>query len=168
LWLNFMTDGLPALALGMEPAEKDVMKRPPRAPNEHVLSGEWGRLIFAGLWAYAVAFAFYVWELSKGVSVEEARTATLTLAIFIELGMAFTTRSRRPIWEIGFFTNKWLVGAAANPLALHILLVFTKFGKIIHFVPLTLAEWLETAGIALVGFFIFECLKLIPERRRRS
>jgi len=166
LWINLMTDGLPALALGMEPAEKDVMTRPPRSPNEHILSGEWGRLSLAALWAYAVAFLFYLWELSKGVPLDEARTSTLTLAIFVELLMAFTTRSRRPIWEIGFFTNRWLIVAAAIPLALQILLVFTPFGRIIHFVPITFAEWLEAAGIALLGFFIFESLKLLPSGKR--
>lgn len=162
LWINLMTDGLPALALGMEPAEKNVMNRPPRSPNEHILSGEWGRLTLSALWAYAVAFLFFLWELGKGVPLEEARTSTLTLAIFVELLMAFTTRSRRPIWEIGFFSNKWLLGAVLIPLVFQVLLVFTPFGKILHFVPMTMAEWLQTAGIAIVGFLVFESLKLLP------
>jgi len=162
LWLNLMTDGFPALALGMEKAEPDIMKRPPRPSDEHILSGEWGRLVVAGLLAFSVAFLYFLHQISSGVSLEAARTGTLTLAINFELLMAFTIRSRRPLWEIGFFTNKWLVGAVAIPFFLQLLLVFTPLGVLFHLTILSGWQWLQIIFLAFSGVTIFELLKILP------
>jgi P-type Ca2+ transporter type 2C len=166
LWINLMTDGLPALALGMEKAEPDIMRRPPRPPNEHLLSGEWGRLVIAALWAFAVAFLFYLWQLSKGVPLEEARTTTLTLAINFELLMAFTVRSHLPIWKIGFFSNKWMLGAVAIPFLLQIILLYSPLSLVFHLTPITLIEWGEIFLLAFSGFAVFEMMKLVHVRKR--
>lgn len=162
LWLNLMTDGLPALALGMEEAEPDIMQRPPRPANEHLLSGEWGRLVVAGLLAFSVAFLYYLHQISSGVSIEAARTGTLTLAINFELLMAFTIRSRRPLWEIGYFTNKWLLGAVAIPFIMQLFLVFTPIGAFLHLTVLSVGQWLQILVLAFSGFILFELIKILP------
>ncbi|MBU0766505.1 cation-translocating P-type ATPase [Patescibacteria group bacterium] len=165
LWINLMTDGLPALALGMEKAEADIMLRPPRLHNEHLLAGEWGRLIIAGLYAFALAFLYFLWQMGSGVPLIEARTTTFTLAMVFELFLAFTVRSRRPLWEIGVFSNKWLIWAVSIPLCLHLLLLYTPLNVLFRLVPLSLLEWVEIIVLAFSGFLIFELMKLIPEKR---
>lgn len=162
LWINLMTDGLPALALGMEKAEPDIMKRKPRSPGEHLLHGEWGRLVIAGLLAYAAALILFLYELSIGNPVEEARTVTLVMAILFELLLAFNIRSTRPIWEIGFFTNRYLLGAAAVPLILNILLIYTPLHDVFQLYPLPPIDWIRAFGIAVGCVTFLELLKLTP------
>lgn len=167
LWLNLMTDGLPALALGMEKAEPDIMKRPPRPAEEHLLAGEWGTLIVAGLLGFSVSFLFFLYQISSGVPLDHARTATLTLAINFELLMAFTIRSKKPLWQIGFFSNKWMIGAVAAPFLFQVLLLFTPLRHLFHLTSLTALEWLETSVWAFVGVLLIECLKFIPKKAKR-
>ncbi len=163
LWINLMTDGLPALALGMEKAEKDIMKRPPRSPNEHLLCGEWGRLVLAGVVAFAAAFLLFLSEISIGNPIEEARTVTLTMGILFELMLAFSIRSRRPIWEIGFFSNKYLIGAISVPIILHFFLLYTPLNEVFHLYPLPVTEWIKAIVIAGSCMLGLELLKYLPD-----
>jgi Ca2+-transporting ATPase len=160
LWINLMTDSFPALALGMERAEPDIMRRPPRPPSEHVLSGEDGRLTIAALLAFGVAFLYFLWQLSRGVPLAEARTATFTLAIVFELFLVWTLRSRRPVWQIEFFSNPWLIGGVCLPFGMQILLLYTPLRTAFHLVPLTLEQWVMILILASSGFVLFELLKL--------
>ncbi len=164
LWINLMTDGLPALALGMEPAEKDIMKRKPRNPKEHLLAGQEGRLLFSAVFAFGVAFLFYLWQLSSGIPTNEARTTTLTFAIFFELLLAHSTRSEKPLWRIGFFSNKWMLWGTAIPLAFQMILLFTPLGSFFHLTAITPIEWIEILLLALGSFAVFEIIKLIPTK----
>lgn len=168
LWINLMTDSLPALALGLEPAERDIMRRPPRPPREHLLAGETGRLVLAALWAFGVAFLFFLWQLSQGIPLAEARTATFTLAIIFELFLVFTLRSKRPLWEIGLTSNPWLLGAVAVPFALQILLLTTPLREFFHLTPLSLREWGMVLLLSASGFVLFEFLKLLDKGQRES
>ena len=165
LWINLMTDGLPALALGMEPAERGIMKRPPRPQSEHILHGEWGRLLFSSVFAFAMAFLFYLWQLSSGVSLIEARSTTLTLAIIFELFLAFSVRSSEPIWRIGFFGNPWLLGAVAIPFFLQFALLYTPLNILFHVTPISFTQWVEVFLLATGAFVVFEMMKLLPDRK---
>ena len=164
LWINLMTDGLPALALGMEPAEPDIMKRKPRSQDEHILHGEWGRLLFSSVFAFAIAFVFFLWQLSQGIPVIEARSATPTLAIVFELCLAFSVRSREPIWRIGFFSNPWLIGATAIPFMLQFVLLYTPLNILFHVSPISFMQWIEVFALALTAFAVFEVIKLLPDK----
>jgi len=159
LWINLMTDSLPALALGMEPEEEDIMKRPPRPSAEHPLSGEWLRLAVATLLSFLVAFLYYVWLLWIGDPVEEARSDVVMLAIMFELFMALGSRSRYPIWKVGLFGNRWMLGAIALTAALQVLVLYTPLGSFLHLVPLMLVEWGEILLLSATGFVIFEFWK---------
>lgn len=162
LWINLMTDGLPALALGMEPAEKNIMMRPPRNPDEHILAGQGGKLLFAAVFGFAVTFVFYIWQLSIGLPVNEARTTTLTLAILFELLLVHTVRSERPLLSIGIFSNRWMLLATAAPFALQLVLLFTPLRNLLQLTPVTPIEWLEIFAIAFASIVVFELVKLIP------
>ncbi|MBI3336570.1 HAD-IC family P-type ATPase [Candidatus Peregrinibacteria bacterium] len=165
LWINLMTDGLPALALGLEKAEPDIMDRPPRKPSEDILTGQWWLLIMAVLLSFSVAMGLYTWELRRGIAIEQARAAVLTLAVFFELFMAFSVRSSKPIFSVGFFSNRWLLGAVAVPFALQLLLIFTPLRDVFHLAPITLLEWGMVFILATSGFVLFELLKVIPFKR---
>ena len=166
LWINLMTDGLPALALGMEPAEKDIMKRPPRSPSEHLLDGEWGRLIMSAVFGFALSFLFYLWRLSEGMSLELARTEVLTLAIMFELFLAFSTRSKKPIWKIGFFSNKWMLLATAIPFAIQFILLYSPLGNLFYLEYISLYDWFIIATIAFAAIGFLELTKLLPDNKR--
>lgn len=165
LWINLMTDGLPALALGMEPAEKNIMKRKPRPQSEHLLSGQAGRLVFSGVFAFGVAFLFYLWQLSNGMPVMEARTTTLTLAVMFELLLAHSVRSEEPIWRIGFFSNPWIIGGTLIPCVFHALLIFTPIHNYFRLTSLTFIEVVEIAVLAIGSFAVFELLKIVPQKK---
>ena len=161
LWINLMTDGLPALALGLEKADPDIMERPPRKPSEHILAGQGWKLVLAALWAFLVAISFYSWELKRGVGIEQTRAAVLTLAVLFELFMVFSVRSSKPIFSVGLFSNRWLLGAVAVPFALHLLLILTPMREVFHLAPITLLEWGIVSILAMSGFVMFEFLKLL-------
>lgn len=168
LWINLMTDSLPALALGMEKAEPDIMRRKPRNPNEHLLSGEAGRLMVAAVIGFSVSFVLYLSLLSKGVSLEESRSVIITLAILFELFVVISMRSTKPIWKIGFFSNPWMIGAIAVPALLQFVLLFTPMAEVFHLVNITFAEWLEVLLISFAGFVVFEILKIVSPQKRAA
>ncbi len=161
LWINLMTDGLPALALGAEPEDKDIMRRPPRRARESIFSGEWFRFVLYAFAAFAVQFLLFSRLLTCGLGTEHARTMTFTLAILFELLLAFTTRSNRPIWEIGFFSNPALIGASIIPLLLQMALLYTPLNSIFGLTPLSAHEWLVLLVISFIVFLTMELLKNI-------
>jgi P-type Ca2+ transporter type 2C len=180
LWINLMTDSLPALALGVESAEPDIMKRPPRDPDEHILAGQGLSLAMAAVWGFIVSFGLYYWQLNRGVSLEQARATALTLAISFELFLVFSTRSNRPIFTtpfnplprggglrergVGLFSNKWLLYAVSIPFALQFILILTPVRDIFHLAPFSLFEWGLVFILAASGFVVFELLKFLPRR----
>ncbi len=160
LWINLMTDGLPALALGAEQAEEGIMRRPPRPANESIFAGEWVRFAVYAFTAFLLQFVTFAWLLAHGVEEQRARTLLFTLAILFELLLAFTTRSNRPLWEIGFFSNRFLLGAVMIPLLLQFALLYTPLRGVFMLVPLTLGEWEFVTGLALATFLVLEFLKM--------
>ena len=139
------------------------MQRKPRPPEEHLLSGEWGRLLFVGLYGFSVSFLFYLWQLSQGVELIEARSTTLTLAIVFELVLAYSVRSRLPLWKVGMFSNRWMVGATAVPLIIQLIVLYTPLAPLLHVGPLTLAQWGIVLLICFSSLLFFEIMKVIAK-----
>ena len=165
LWINLMTDSLPALALGMEDPEPDIMKRKPRHPDEHLLHGEFGRLVLAAVVGFAVSFTLFLWLLSTGKPVVEVRSVTMTLAIVFELFIVISMRSTKPIWHIGFFSNRYMIGAILITLLLQCILIFSPLATIFHLTAISVKELLLVIGISLGGFIFFEAIKLLPYKK---
>lgn len=111
LWINVVTDGLPALALVVDPPEEDVLQRPPRHPDEPMLGRAQRRFIITtGLLQAAASLGVFVWALNAR-DLPEARNLAFSVLVFGELFRAFAARSTtRVSWEVGVFTNVWLLG----------------------------------------------------------
>lgn len=159
LLINLFTDGLPALALAAEEAEPGIMERPPRPINENILHGEWKKLIIAAFFAYLLTFSLYYYFLKSDVQLEKTRTVTLSFALLFELFMAFSIRSNKPVWEIGMFSNKYLVQAVSFPILLLLLLLYSPLGIAFEFVPLGFFEWGIILFLSCLSFLTFEFLK---------
>jgi Ca2+-transporting ATPase len=164
LWLNLVTDGLPALALGLEPPEADIMERPPRPPREAVITPARGALILAhGLIVAAVSLAAFWWTWGGDPGrLPHARTVTFCVAAFSQLFFAIGCRSDRvTAFELGFFTNPWLLGAIAVSMLLQVSIVTLPYAQDVFQVGSQLGrDWLIVAGLSLVPVTVIELAKL--------
>ena len=163
LWVNLVTDGLPALALVMDPAAEDVLDRPPRKPGASMLRGaEWGFVVWTGLLQASVVLGVYAWSL-RNERIEVARNLAFSVLVFVELFRAFAARHPdRTFWEVGAFTNMRLlavvVGSGALQLALHHV---PAIQRLFHVAPLTLEDCALSVGLGLVPVTILEVTKLV-------
>jgi Ca2+-transporting ATPase len=173
LWLNLVTDGLPALALGLEPPEPDIMERPPRPPQESVITWQRGLVILAhgGLVAaVAVAAFWFTWRGSEDpAAIERAQTTTFCVAAFAQLFFAIGCRSdRRTAFEIGFFRNPALLAAIAISALLQIVVVTLPVARPVFEVEADLGSgWPFVIGLALVPVSVIEVAKWLWGRRPR-
>ncbi len=161
LWMNLVTDSLPALALAMEPAEKNVMKRGPR--DEKLLEGIWGSIVLAGV--LMVASVFFVFDYGMP-NLEVARTMALTTAIFFELFFSFSCKSKRSLFMTGILNNWYLAWAVLISAGLHLGLIYSGLGTVFGLVSLEMGELgvCLLAGVSgLIVFEIGKVLKLVGE-----
>jgi len=166
LFVNLVTDGLPAMALGVDPPEPDVMRRPPRRPDEGVFARRLGikilgrgTLIGLGTLAAFVAGAVVtsgmpgMSGLTHGPTLERARTMALATLVCAQLIHVFDCRSeRRTIFENGFLGNPWLLGAVASSLTALLLAVYWQpMSSVFNTAALGPREWLIVLGFASAG-----------------
>jgi len=171
LWINLVTDGLPALALGVDPYPTDIMDRPPRNPREGVLSRDILFLIVvvSAILTVGTLGVFFL-ELREGADATRARTVAFTTIVFFELFLVFAMRSpRQTIWQIGLFTNTKLILAVLASMALQVAVIYTPFlHAVFETEPLTLLDWLETVLISFTAFAFVEVLKVVRHRMKAS
>jgi Ca2+-transporting ATPase len=159
LWLNLVTDGGPALALTMDPPEKDVMKRPPRNPNEGVLYGRFASIITTFILQFALTGGIFYWQyymLPGALTVEKlarARTMAFMRATLQELFVVWNCRSERHnAFKTGFLSNKFLLVAVLVSCALTVIL---PYWGIFGMVWLTdFEDWAIVIGASLTGLLI--------------
>ena len=127
LWVNLVTDGLPGLALTAEPAERDLMRRPPRPPNESIFArGMWQHMVWVGLLIGAVTLFTQSWALrSETVHWQTMTFTTLTLAQLAQI-MAIRAGSES-LFTVGLFSNLPLLGAVVLTLLLQLAVIYTPF-----------------------------------------
>jgi P-type Ca2+ transporter type 2C len=170
LWLNLVTDGLPALALGLEAAERDVMRRPPRDPGESIITRDmWSMIAVQSVVDAFATLAAFVWAYDGPETLRFAQTVAFATLVTAELLRAFTSRSEiDSIFRIGLLSNRWMVLATSTSFALLLVALYVPhlheaFGT----TTLGLAEWGPIAGFALLPATAFELLKAWRRRRRR-
>ena len=166
LWMNLVTDGLTAVALGLEKAEKGIMERPPRATGETIL--QWrGVIMVLLLGGYIGSGTLWLFHhyLASGLpqtqAVMLAQTVAFTGIIILEKMNVFNYRSlHAPLPVIGFFTNPWLIGAWSLTIAAQAAAVYVPFlQSALHTVPLRLEDWILILEVSLPIFIAVELFK---------
>jgi Ca2+-transporting ATPase len=170
LVLNLVTDGLPALALGMEKGDPDNMKRPPRRPDEPVINRQmvWGIVIQTVAITAATLTAFITglrWFPDNLTAAQTMAFATLSIS---ELFRAYTSRSdRHSLWTIGVFSNKWMQGAVLVSLIIVLTIIYVPFlDPIFDTTFLGLREWLVITPLVLVPAAAAEANKYFLRQQR--
>ncbi|MGM0493622.1 MAG: cation-translocating P-type ATPase, partial [Armatimonadota bacterium] len=182
LWVNLVTDGLPALALGMSKSEPDIMDRPPRDPEENMLADMLPFLAVTGVLVTVGALGGFLWEMAhhgfgyadvlamaggghggsaEGLSdaakeaLKMSRTVALTQVILFELFLALNCQSdRRSVWQVGF-RNKYLFGAIALSVALQMCLLYIPaLQSMFHLGALELDDWGRILLLTAPALFI--------------
>jgi P-type Ca2+ transporter type 2C len=167
LWINLVTDGLPALALVMDPTDADAMRRPPRRPIEPLLGKpEWIWIALSAAIETAVTLGVYTWALAARSEVE-ARSLAFSVLVFAELFRAFAARSPTRVF--------WQVGALGNVLLLVVVLGSALLQISIHHMPwtqslfgigdLSLADCALSLALGLIPVTVLELVKLARHRR---
>lgn len=168
LWINLVTDGLPALALSVEPVEGDVMNRPPRHPKESIFAHGLGyHAIWVGILMAIVALSIQAWSL--GASGSHWQTMVFTVLCLTQLGHVLAIRSeRQSLFRMGLFSNKLLLSAVVLTFFLQMATIYIPpLNTIFKTQPLTAGELLITIGASSIIFFAVELEKLIFRRSGR-
>jgi len=173
LWINLLTDGAPALALGMDAPPDDIMSRPPRRLTDRVIDAEmWIGIVWVGAVMAAVTLLALDLRLPGGFvggsgNVIEARTMAFTTLVFAQLFNCFNARSDRTSAFHRLFTNRWLWGAIALSATLQVAVVELPFlNDAFGTMPLGAEEWLICIGLASVVLWADEAKKLLERPAR--
>lgn len=167
LWINLVTDGLPALCLAIDPIDPAVMKQKPRDSRESITNRSFvGILALSGVLSATLAFTVYVIML-RTHPPEVARTWAFTVLVFEELLRAFSARSEtQAIWRMSPFSNPGLVAVVVISVGLQVLAQQNDtFGRFLQVEAMTLAESLELLGLALIPLCVLEVTKAVRRRR---
>ena len=165
LWINLITDGLPGLALASEPAEENIMTRPPRSPKENIFAkGMAWHILWVGLLMGIITLSMQAWTINHGDS--HWQTMTFTVLCFSQLGHVMAIRSdNKSIFSIGVLSNKPMLFALVITTALQLMIIYTPvFNDIFKTHPLTLRELLITLAVSSVVFWAVEIEKVIKNR----
>ena len=165
LWMNLVTDGVTAVALGLEKAEPEQMDEPPRKPGSSILGlGGLGLILSFG--AYTGSASLFIFYSFLSVDPALANTMAFTAMVVFEKMSVFAFRSlRSPVSRIGWASNPLLLGALLLTLGLQVAAVYLPFFQtILHTVPLDLTHWLWIAGLALPLIVVPEMVKLLRQK----
>jgi Ca2+-transporting ATPase len=161
LWINLVTDSLPAIALGMEPVGHGVMDRPPKSRGESIFAHGLGiRVILQGIMFAALTLAGFITGREYGI--ETARTMAFIVLSFTQVVHSFNMRSDRSIFAIGVFTNKYLNGAALiSTLLIALVLFVPPVSRAFELSALSAFQYLTAVGLAFVPVVVMELSKAI-------
>jgi Ca2+-transporting ATPase len=166
LWLNLITDGAPALALGVEQGDPDIMQKPPRPPSEPIIN----RQMQMGILVQTVAItavSLGAYSIGRAYYPKMAETMAFVTLSFSELLRAFTARSENyPILKIGLFSNKSMNWAVISSLLLLMAVVYIPFlNGIFNTLPLGLAQWQYVLPLLFIPAIAAEITKWFVSRR---
>jgi Ca2+-transporting ATPase len=173
LWVNLTTDGLPALALGVDPGDPDIMERRPRDPEESVFTRDVKLyltivpIIMTVLLLFGY-FYYHPWE--SEFQLLEARTQLLTAMIIMELANAISARSLKyPVWKVGVFKNRFLWYAVASSFFLQLIVLYTPGLNTVFSVHAPeLLDWAFAVLFTAITFGSLEIGKFIASKRSKK
>ena len=174
LWINLMTDGAPALALGVDPAEPDVMDHPPRPRDEGVITKRmWAGIFLVGTIMATGTLLVLDASLPGGLiegtgSMRYAQTMAFTTLMMYQLFNVFNARSDEQSAFRGLFQNHWVWAAVGLSLSLHFLVIYVPLlQKAFSTTALSLSDWLVSAAVASSVLWLRELSKLIARARAK-
>ena len=171
LWINLVTDGLPALALGVDPADDGLMERPPRPVGERVITpAMWRGIIFVGVIMAAGTLFVLDASLPGGFvdgtgDLRYAQTMAFTTLMLFQIFNVFNARSDDQSVFVHLFTNRWLWAAAAVSVVLQFVVVYVPFlQNAFGTAPLSARDWLFSVAVASSVLWLREASKMIARR----
>ena len=172
LWVNLTTDGLPAIALGVDPGDPDLMERKPRNPKESVFSRDVKTyLVITPIITTALLLTgyFYYQPWLGGHNLTEARTQLFTAVVLIELAVAISCRSLKyPIFQVGVFKNKFLWVAVLSSFALQLIVLYIPpLHGLFDVTYPELVDWMTALAFMAITFGVLEIGKFVTTRRRK-
>jgi len=172
LWVNLISDGLPYLALTVEPKDKNLLRRKPVNKKTKILDNEMMVLIgiVSVLSAVVVMTAFYVYYFVLGRSLDEARSLVFTMIGVDSLLYVFSLRNlSKPIFKDNFFKNPWLIVGVIGGMLMQVLVVYLPFlQRVFKTVPLDFGEWLVVLMLGLLLVMMIELVKWIFLKQQKK
>ena len=165
LWINLVTDSLPAIAIGLEAPDKNIMNQKPRNSRKSIFAdGLWSKIILEGIMLGMLTLvAFSVGNNLYGLEV--GRTMAFVSMAMLELVHSFNVKSEESIFKVGIFENKYLIGAFILGTLLQVVVVMVPaLASVFSLVSLTGTQWLYTLGISILPIIIIEAQKLLDSR----
>ena len=167
LWINLVTDGLPGLALALEPGEKDIMERSPRPPQESIFAnGMWQDIVWVGLLMGSVALLAQGWAYHTGST--HWQTMVFSVLTLSQLGNVLAMRSEKEsLFQQGLWSNPKLFGVVIFTFALQMGTIYIPFlNQIFHTTPLSMNELVFCLGLSTAVFVAVEIKKWVIRRRQ--
>ena len=164
LWINLVTDGFPALALGNEPLHEDEMKKKPRGPKENILHKMRSTIAVAAILMAIAVLAGFAYYLPQGI--EKARTIAFTIFVLFELFFVFNCRSENKTFaELPLLSNKSLLLAVAVSFALQLAVIYTPLSAFFKTTPLGLADWAIAITLSALGLLVPYIARLFAKEK---
>ncbi|MGZ3620893.1 MAG: cation-translocating P-type ATPase [Candidatus Binataceae bacterium] len=171
LWINLVSDGLPALALATDPIDRDVLLRPPRDPKVEIISRSFmGGVLLVGCLSAAVTLIAFGYALHSGMEIARARNAAFFVLVVEELVRVFGARSaNKPLWRIGVLTNLRLLWVVLMSFALQLVISATPvMEQIFQTQRVTLAECAVGIVLGLIPLSTLEVIKVLRMKLNRK
>ncbi len=162
LWVNLLTDGLPGLALGLDPFSKDIMKRPPRKRDEEMISPDVVQniLIVGLVMSIGTLLMFY----SYGIETAKAKSIAFTTLVMFQLFNVLTYRAKN--FKIDISTSRFVIGSVIISVLLQLLVLYTPLNIAFKTVPLGLFDWIKILLVSSTLYIILELRKFINRKQR--
>lgn len=169
LWINLVTDGLPAVALGMEKIESDVMSRKPVPKGESIFAHGFGlQIILQGIMFGGLSLLAFVLGEKLGGSIDAGRTLTFIVLAQMQLVQSYNMRSHKSLFEVGFFTNPYLNKACLLSFALILVVLFTPLRVPFSLSLLSVELYALGVGISFIPLIVMELGKFIMKEQGKD
>lgn len=170
LWINFITDSVPAITLGIEPGAKEIMKRKPRPPKKHILKGSGVFIITASFLGFIVSLFLFkkIYDPTLG-NLVYAQTIVFTFIVIYKLFLVFSAKSNsETIFELGFFSNKKMVLAVIFSFALQLVVVYWGLLQgVFSTKSISVFSWAYIFILAMALFLLIEFKKVIVRKVKK-
>jgi len=169
LWMNLLTDGLPAVALAVDPSDPDVMDRAPRDPKEPAIDRDMMYTVaLVGIVMAVGTIGVFWWFLKQGTDIVTSRSIAFSTLVMFQMFNVFNSRNPRKSFFKEFFSNKWLLMAVLSSILLHLMVIYVPlFNELFGTAPLTSMNWAYVLVISFTVIVVVE-LKKLAVRLKKS